>query len=403
MDVNIASPGHKADPYPFYARLRAESPVHRVTLADRRPAWLIARYDDVVAVPEGRAARQGQGDGPDPGAGRQAAMGAGHVPPAEAEHARPRPAGPHAAAGAGPRAFTPGWSRQMRPRIESLADELLDAVERPGRHGPHPRLRPAHPDDDHRRDARRARRGPAPVPPLVQRHRLGHLRAGGCSGPSRASWRSSGTSGGWSRSRRAAPRDDLVSALVQAEEAGEQLSEDELVAMVFLLLVAGHETTVNLIGNGMLALLEHPAQMERLRARPGADQVGRRGAAPLREPAGDRDRAVRPRGRGDRRGDDPAWGAGLRGARLGEPGRAAVPGPGPAGHRPGAEPAPVVRARAPLLPGAPLARLEGQVAIGTLLHRRPGPAPGGPAGSLRWRRGLVLRGLKALPVALSGL
>jgi cytochrome P450 len=59
-------------------------------------------------------------------------------------------------------------------------------------------------------------------------------------------------------------RDDLVSALIQGEEIGDRLSEDELLAMVFLLLVAGHETTVNLIGSGMLELLQHPDQMERL-------------------------------------------------------------------------------------------------------------------------------------------
>jgi cytochrome P450 PksS len=70
------------------------------------------------------------------------------------------------------------------------------------------------------------------------------------------------------RARRAHPQDDLLGALVQAEEAGRQFSEDELLAMVFLLLVAGHETTVNLIGNGTLALLEHPDQMERLRGDP---------------------------------------------------------------------------------------------------------------------------------------
>src|SRR5205814_8208271 len=62
--------------------------------------------------------------------------------------------------------------------------------------------------------------------------------------------------------------DDLASAIARAEEAGDKLGEDELSAMVFLLLVAGHETTVNLIGNGTLTLLEHPAQMERLRNQP---------------------------------------------------------------------------------------------------------------------------------------
>src|SRR5207244_405252 len=58
--------------------------------------------------------------------------------------------------------------------------------------------------------------------------------------------------------RRAQPRDDLVTALVQAEEAGDKLSEDEVLAMITLLLIAGYETTVNLIGNGALALIQHP-------------------------------------------------------------------------------------------------------------------------------------------------
>jgi cytochrome P450 len=60
------------------------------------------------------------------------------------------------------------------------------------------------------------------------------------------------------KTKRDFPKDDLISALVQAEEAGDKLNEDELVAMIFLLLVAGHETTVNLIGNSILSLLENP-------------------------------------------------------------------------------------------------------------------------------------------------
>jgi cytochrome P450 PksS len=68
--------------------------------------------------------------------------------------------------------------------------------------------------------------------------------------------------------RRADPRNDLFSALIDAEEAGQQLNEDELLAMVFLLLIAGHETTVNLIGDGALALLRNPEQMEMLRGNP---------------------------------------------------------------------------------------------------------------------------------------
>jgi hypothetical protein len=69
--------------------------------------------------------------------------------------------------------------------------------------------------------------------------------------------------------RRAAPRDDMLSATHRREEAGDKLTEDELLATCILLLVAGHETTVNLIGNGTLALLRHPAQRKRLQEDPG--------------------------------------------------------------------------------------------------------------------------------------
>jgi cytochrome P450 len=69
--------------------------------------------------------------------------------------------------------------------------------------------------------------------------------------------------------RRTAPRDDLVSHLVQVEETGDRLDENELLATCILLINAGHETTVNLISNGVLALLRHPDQLELLRRRPG--------------------------------------------------------------------------------------------------------------------------------------
>jgi cytochrome P450 len=68
--------------------------------------------------------------------------------------------------------------------------------------------------------------------------------------------------------RRSAPRDDLLSALIAAEEAGDKLSPEELLSTCILLLVAGHETTVNLIGNGTLALLRHPDQLDLLRDDP---------------------------------------------------------------------------------------------------------------------------------------
>jgi cytochrome P450 len=71
------------------------------------------------------------------------------------------------------------------------------------------------------------------------------------------------------RLRREQPRGDLISALIQARDSQDRLSEDELIAMCMLLLIAGHETTVNLLGNGLLTLLNHPEQLFRLKGDPG--------------------------------------------------------------------------------------------------------------------------------------
>jgi cytochrome P450 len=109
------------------------------------------------------------------------------------------------------------------------------------------------------------------------------------------------------KARRVKPEDDLISALAGAEEAGKQLSEDELLAMVVLLLVAGHETTVNLIGNGALALLEHPNQLSRLYHDPTLIKSGIEEFAAPQWPARNGDRTV-PSGGHLRSGDkDSAW------------------------------------------------------------------------------------------------
>jgi cytochrome P450 len=203
------------------------------------------------------------------------------------------------------------------------------------------------------------------------------------------------------RSKRAVPADDLLSALAQIEEGGDRLSEDELVAMAFLLLVAGHETTVNLVGNGILALLEYPDELERLRSDPSlikpAVEELLRFASPV-ETASERfareDVTVAgvkiPRGAmvfaaiasanrdaGQFRNPD----------RLlldREPNRHLSFGLGP--H---------------FCLGAPLARMEGQVAINALLRRAKEFRLTLPAKNLSWRRGLVLRGLKSLPLTVT--
>ena len=106
------------------------------------------------------------------------------------------------------------------------------------------------------------------LPPRVKRHHYGRFLILGNVGGRPSAWSLMRYIRKLVRKRRADPQGNLVSALARAEVAGDVLSEDELLAMVFLLLVAGHETTVNLIGNGTLALLEHPDQIDRLRNDP---------------------------------------------------------------------------------------------------------------------------------------
>jgi len=197
------------------------------------------------------------------------------------------------------------------------------------------------------------------------------------------------------------PEDDLVTALVRAEEAGDQLSEDELVAMIFLLLVAGHETTVNLIGNGMLSLLDNPDQMNRLRSNPalikaaveellryngpletGTERYARDDStvAGITIPRGELVLAVLASANRDERQFEEADRLDL-----------------------GREPNPHVAFGFGIhyCLGASLARLEGQIAIATLLRRIPNLKVAISSNALRWRRGLVLRGLESLPVTFT--
>jgi cytochrome P450 len=203
-------------------------------------------------------------------------------------------------------------------------------------------------------------------------------------------------------SKRADPGEDMLSALVQARDADDdKLSERELVSMAFLLLVAGHETTVNLIGNGVLALINNPEQLAELRADrsllPGAIEEFLRYQGPLnhatlrftREPVEIGGVPV-PEGefvvvslasanRDQRRFGDPesldihretsghlAFGHGIH-----------------------------------YCLGAPLARLEAEIAFTGLLDRFGSIELGVPREELRWRPGNLIRGLERLPVRLA--
>ncbi|HEY1375193.1 MAG TPA: cytochrome P450 [Gemmataceae bacterium] len=397
---DIASPAHKADPFPFYARLRAESPVHHVTLRGGMSVWLVVRYDDVVAILRDERFAKDRLSALTPDQIRKQPW----IPPTfrpltrnmldldPPDHDRLR--------ALVQKAFTPRLVEGLRPRVQALADGLLDGLRgRPG--------------FDLIRDYA------LPIPttviaemlgvPAADRHRFQRWsKAIVATDPSGLGmllvvphvWRFLRYIRRLIRAKRAAPAGDLLTALIQAEEAGDRLTEDELLAMTFLLLVAGHETTVNLIGNGTLALLEHPHQLDRLRRDPGlikpAVEELLRYASPL-ETATER----------FTREDVTVAGVTIpRGAMvfaaIASANRDSGQFPDPNALDVGREPNKHLSFG--LGPhyclGAPLARLEGQVAIATLLRRVPQLRSAVTPTALRWRRGLVLRGLESLPVLI---
>ena len=198
--------------------------------------------------------------------------------------------------------------------------------------------------------------------------------------------------------RRRQPREDLISALVQAEEAGDKLSEHELVATIFLLLIAGYETTVNLIGSGALALLQHPEERERFARNPAlassAIEEILRFTSPL-------DLASQRFARED---------VTLRDVTISQ-GDVVVVVIGSANHDETqfSDPETFDITREPnkhlafgqglhFCIGAPLARMEGQIALMTLFRRFPDLRLAQEPESLRWRKSLIVRGLEALPV-----
>ena len=200
------------------------------------------------------------------------------------------------------------------------------------------------------------------------------------------------------KTRRKQPEDDLISALVRAQEGRDQLSDDEVLAMIFLLLSAGHETTVNLIGSGMLALLEHPTEAAKLRGNPSL----------IKSAVEELVRYVVPAETATERyaAQDTTFG----GVTVPK-GELVLAVLGSANRDPAQFENPDVldisRANNKHLSfgqgmhyclGAPLSRMEAQIAINTLLRRAPKVRLSVPAQDLRWRSSLVVRGLETLPV-----
>jgi cytochrome P450 len=393
VPFNPMDPEFLADPYPTYHRLRAEDPVHESPLG----FWVLTRYADVVAalrdprlvkepIAPFIAARFGI---PVP-----VGMGLSMLDRDPPDHTRLR--------GLVSKAFTPRVVEGLRPRIQQVVDGLLAQAEARG--GMDLIAEFAY-----------------PIPVVVICEMLGvpvadHERFKGWSldvargldaillPPDSEVGARSGASRraladyfrGLIAERRRAPRDDLLSALIAAEEAGDTLGEEELLATCILLLIAGHETTVNLIGNGTYALLRHPDELHRLRENPGligtAVEELLRWDGPVQRTARIPSEDVTIDGRTIRAGEMvmPFIGAADRDpAQFRDPDRLDL-------------------ARADnrhvafglgihFCLGAPLARLEGQLAIGALVRRLPKLALA--TDTPDWRPSLTLRGLASLPVS----
>jgi len=392
----LNDPAARADPYPIYHRMRTEAPL----LWDASAGlWLLTRYADVHAALRDPRLGAERLPGPDqlraygmeeliPLFGALSAMMVFTDPP---RHTRLR--------GLVTRAFTPRRVEAMRAHIQAIVDRLLDAVQAQGRMdiirdlaAPLPTTVIAEmlgaPPEDHARIKRWSDDfavflGGFHPTPLEHQQALSSVLA-------LTKYFSELVA-----ERRRAPRGDLLSALAGAEEQGDMLSETELLATAVLLLVAGHETTTHLIGNGTLALLRHPDQLQALRENPSLIAVA------VEELL---------------RYDSPVQGT----ARVAhEPltldGRSIAAGQsvflflGAANRDPAVFPDPdrldVTRPEnrhltfghgAHFCLGAPLARLEGQIALGTLLRRMPELRL--TADTAAWRDQFVLRGLQSLPV-----
>jgi len=395
---NIVSPQFKANPFPLFANLRASQPVFRTNLPDKTRVWLLTRYEDVATLfKDERFVKD-----------KRKAMTAEQlrkmpwVPPMfrplernmldldAPDHTRLRTL-VH-------KAFTPGLVARMRDRVQALADELLNEVILKG-------------ECDLIRDYA------LPLPMIIITEILGvptrdrnkfhkwSKAVVSLSSPSPTLrvipnvWMFLRYLRRFFDTRRRDPQNDLTTALITAEEAGDKLSRDELLAMVFLLLIAGHETTVNLIGNGVLALFEHPEAMDRLRHDPviiktAVEELLRYTSPVLMstERYAREDVTIHgvtiPRGEmtlgviGSANRDETIFRKPDELDITRDPNRHLSFGQG-----------------IHFCLGAPLARLEAEIAINTLLRRTSGLRLNVAPESLRWRSSMILRGLESLPVS----
>jgi hypothetical protein len=396
--LELFQPENRANPYPLYHRFRTDHPVHFSPMG----IWTLTRYSDVLAVlrddrfssdPRNATALE-QFFPADPDTPRPFEEMAGRIllftdPP---DHTRMR--------NLVNQAFTRRVIEDLRPHVVQLVDQLLDDVAGRG-------------EMDVIADF--AYSLPALVicelmgVPVEDRDRFQGLSADVApildpiTSPEQLEKAMSTVEvfveyfAGQLTDRRRRPRDDLLTALVTAEEHDDRLSEEELLGLCVLVFIAGHETTQNLIGNGLLSLLRNPDQLALLRNDPS---LTRNAIEELLR----YDSPVQLTGRSATEDIE-------IGAHTIAKGQEVVVLLGAANRDPSVFTDPdrldITREKIQVLSfgggvhfclGAPLARLEGQIAFRALLERFPNLALA--TDEPEWRNTLTLRGLKTLPVTL---
>jgi cytochrome P450 len=393
--TQLLDPEVLADPYPLYHRLRREDPVHWDPYLH---AWVVTRYAEVVTVFQQLSADR------TPSPEQLAAMGMEELSPVARVMVRQMlfldpPAHTRVRALAA-RAFTPRRVEGLRASIAEIVEELLDAVQERGRMDVIADLG-------------------YPLPAVVTARMLGLPTS---DWPQLTAWsrdfaeilgnfqhnpervgrvlRSVEEMTGYFRAAMRRPvdpdRQGLLHALMCAEIDGDRLTEEEVIANTMITMIGGQETTTNLIGNGVLSLLRHPDQWERLKAEPSlvapAVEELLRFESPSQHTARMAPRDLTLGGRQIRRRQAviAVMGAANRDPqRFPDPDRLDL-GRGDNRHV-------AFGWASHFCFGAPLARIEGQLTFAALARRMPDLRLG--EGPLRWRENLGLRGLTALPVS----
>jgi cytochrome P450 len=381
---DLISQETKRDPHTFFAHLRSTEPIFYV---EDMNTWVLTTYEDALLLlkdprftKDNRKVAQSDNLSQEVDGGLRMLL---QVDPPD--HTRLR--------SLVSKAFTPRMIEQLRPRIQQIASELVDAVEKRGS-----------------MDLIIDFAYPLPITvitemlgiPATDRQKF-RIWTQALVNQQEEDWEDSREAffsyiRALLNEKRVHPGDDLTSRLVQVEENGDQLNELELVSMIFLLIVAGHETTVNLLGNGTLTLLQHPDQLQLLRDDPSlivtAVEELLRYTAPVSL-------------------SDERWAnedIELHG-KLIRKGQMVVASLISANADPhqfhNGDAFDITRRENQHLAfgkgihfclGAPLARLEAQIAFPTLLQRLPNLRLASETEHLTWTHNPMLRGLKSLPV-----